>query len=86
MSAFDGGESRPQRGPLPKGKQNTNKNAKNEPHRHLTWYQWQGSKHMVGVVTPCLSGRPMLRNPGTLKATAHSDGIGMSWSRRWECI
>lgn len=28
MSAFDGGKSRLRRGPLPKGKQNTNKNAK----------------------------------------------------------
>lgn len=28
MSAFDEGESKLGRGPLPKGKQNTNKNAK----------------------------------------------------------
>lgn len=28
MYAFDGGESRPRRGPPPKGKQNTNKTAK----------------------------------------------------------
>lgn len=44
-----------------------------------------GSKRMVDVVMPCLSRRSVLRNLGALKATAQSDSIRMSWSRRWEC-
>lgn len=42
-----------------------------------------GSRHMVDVVMPCLSRRPVLRNLWALKATTLQSGsIGMSWSRR----